>query len=920
MRDKLESNMARDWCLVHDIVVLSETKTPATPSMPGFVAINNSKARHGGVAVLIKRWLYSSVRSIDVTDEGAIWFELSLIPGVRFCGMYNEPTDSPYFREATLASIPAHLADRKSGIIVGDLNTRLGSRVQELGTWHPGVSYDVNDKTVNANGRTLIDLCVANQLLPVNNLHTSTHSWGSSLTYRKKNIWISEVDYCIVSKSLINSVEMFTVDQRTSFPSDHAPVSVGFDFSYSMNAGRLRELVDRAKSLGSYQQLQHTPSISKKPIPFAQIHQETFLDSINRHHIEEILVEKDLPAQLGTLNDILYESSAESKQKIDERYKGDQFQNRWKRIKDANDSKTLWRGIDWNGKYREVSTITDQPSEAAFQTHLEKLMNPTNVDAIGLEDFESQVSLASLDDPFRPEELLHVVDKQVDPGKSCGIDGTSPGVVKLLPAAWMGLLLHILNAIFLSGTYPLAWATSKLIMLFKKGLTMCCGNYRGISIIVCLAKIYDYLLNNRLTQWYTPCREQAGAQLKRGCVEHIVTLRLIIDRCAKKKTPLYVGFIDFSKAYDRVDRRYLISLLRKLGCGRIMLRAIASMYHLTQFLLGVTIVVATLGVKQGSPTSCFLFILFVDEFIKLVKQSADDGFLTWLHLLMLMDDTVIVATSREKLCEKLSILVVWCNGCGMVINEDKTKFMAFNCVDTEPIVLETHAGRVVMKHCFEYVYLGAVFTQDGKVQTSVSRHAKTRVNAMNKLVIFLNRNENAPYDVKKQVLDACFNTSLLYGCESWLGVQPSSDVKRMYMKGIRMLLGVRCQITQDVCLLESGYPSFEATVRSLQQKFFKKMIEQRKDMTDDPLMWALEMTRLENPAMSRYINRLVNDEEDIIASDLASRVDRVTTSSLSKVITYRTINPAFEVHSVYSGSIPEDTLRIAFTRFRTSSY
>ena len=39
-----------------------------------------------------------------------------------------------------------------------------------------------------------------------------------------------------------------------------------------------------------------------------------------------------------------------------------------------------------------------------------------------------------------------------------------------------------------------------------------------------------------------------------------------------------------------------------------------------------------------------------------------------------------------------------------------------------------------MKHCFEYIYMSAVFTQDGKVQTSVSRHAKTRVNAMNKLV------------------------------------------------------------------------------------------------------------------------------------------------------------------------------------------
>ena len=202
---------------------------------------------------------------------------------------------------------------------------------------------------------------------------------------------------------------------------------------------------------------------------------------------------------------------------------------------------------------------------------------------------------------------------------------------------------------------------------------MDCGNYRGISIIDALAKCYDYLLNNRLTSWYIPSREQAGAQSKRGCTEHIVTLRLVIDRCVKKKQPLFIAFIDFSKAYDRVPRNYLLNLLKSLGCGVVMLTALTSLFWVTQFVLGGTIITAIVGVKQGSPTSCFLFILFVDEFIRLVKARSDlDGFLSWLHLLMLMDDTVLFATSRERLVEKLNLLAEWCNKCGMVINEDKT--------------------------------------------------------------------------------------------------------------------------------------------------------------------------------------------------------------------------------------------------------
>ena len=85
----------------------------------------------------------------------------------------------------------------------------------------------------------------------------------------------------------------------------------------------------------------------------------------------------------------------------------------------------------------------------------------------------------------------------------------------------------------------------------------------------------------------------------------------------------------------------MLELLMRLGCGRLMLAALRAMYRLTQFVLGSTLIQATLGVKQGSPTSCFLFTLFLDECVKLIKaQSEDDGFLQWLHLLVLMDDTV----------------------------------------------------------------------------------------------------------------------------------------------------------------------------------------------------------------------------------------------------------------------------------------
>ena len=216
-----------------------------------------------------------------------------------------------------------------------------------------------------------------------------------------------------------------------------------------------------------------------------------------------------------------------------------------------------------------------------------------------------------------------------------------------------------------------------------------------------------------------------------------------MDRCMRKKTHLFIAFIDFSKAYNRVPRNYLLNMLKVLGCGGVMLSALTSLFWLTQFILGSTIITATLGVKQGSPTLCFLFTLFGDELIRLVKgRSGRDGFLEWLHLLMLMDDTVIFATSRQQLCKKLNVLVEWCDKSGMVINEDKTEFMGFCSLDDEkcPIILHLKHGRGIVTHCNDYTYLGVIFTSDGLLKSSMTRHAISKEKQLNKLTIFLQKN------------------------------------------------------------------------------------------------------------------------------------------------------------------------------------
>ena len=69
-----------------------------------------------------------------------------------------------------------------------------------------------------------------------------------------------------------------------------------------------------------------------------------------------------------------------------------------------------------------------------------------------------------------------------------------------------------------------------------------------------------------------------------GTSDHIFLLQTIIDKIVKKaKKKLYVAFIDFTKAYDTVDRDILIRRLKTLGINGIFLRSVTSMYMKTEY-------------------------------------------------------------------------------------------------------------------------------------------------------------------------------------------------------------------------------------------------------------------------------------------------------------------------------------------------
>lgn len=856
---------------------------------------------------------------VDNSINDQLWFSFASLPDVRFCGVYITPSSSPYFSESDIANLQAKTVDdSKKYVIIGDLNARVGEKVNELVSHTATFKYTMVDPGINDNGKKVLAVCKDRKLLVVNNLSTGSSSFPGGLTYRTRNKWISQLDLCIVSEDLIPCVSHFDVNQDTTLPSNHAPVSVRVTFPEERLSPK--QVLIRSSDIGTYPTKQ--THLCKRPISFERIDTARFTENMSSLIPPLVAHGADFNSLAEEFGEILYNSISESKEApIHIEHQHDPSTTRWERIMNCGDDGLLWKAIDWKGRFNPEHTddTDNQPSEAEFQEHLEKLLNPGD-EAITTDLSNYHTTIPVLDNVIPVKEVADVIAKQVNPNTGCGPDGNSPGAFKLLPRQWMSFLCLLFNIVFVAG-YPLAWSSAKLIMLFKKGIRTDCNNYRGISVTNAVSKIYDYVLNNRLMSWYVPCREQAGAQPERGCIEHVVTLRLLFNVFVRKKQKLFVVFVDFRKAYDLVPRSKLFDILIDLGCGVTMLGALIAMYTNTTSILGSTIITSTIGVRQGSPTSCYLFIIFVDVLILLIKSKCSpEPILGWLHTLMLMDDTVILATSREKMAEKLKLLDEYCTNSGMRINESKTKLMVINGTPIDKVSFPM--STIIVKHCDSYVYLGVVFTADGKCLSSLQEHLNAKNRELNKLLIFFATNYDAPFEVKKRVLEAAFLSTILYGCESWLKV-PLKTVEVMYMKAVRALLGVRATTPTNLCLLEGGLKPLESLVKSRQKKFFEKMMTKRADMTDDPLMHAINITKELNRPMWSYVESVLSVENfPKMMTDAMKESIQNAAPSATRSHTYLALNPELDVHPLYtkkSSTIP-DYLRISFTRYRLSSH
>ena len=583
---------------------------------------------------------------------------------------------------------------------------------------------------------------------------------------------------------------------------------------------------------------------------------------------------------------------------------------RWEKVLSSKDSRQLWQSINWKGTFDTPLDCLETPSDDDFCEYFQNLLNPSeqSPDPPVLQVPDSGTYMPILDDPIDPNEI-DVSIKQLKSNKAAGADGMPPGVLKLFNDEWILMVTFLFNMVF-RGQYPLHWAIAKMFMIFKKGARLVTSNYRGISIINALAKLYDMVLNARLTKWYKPSQEQAGSQKGRGCEEQILTLRLLIDIARKTGRTLYVCFVDFEKAYDKVDRNKLLAKLASAGCGSTFLSAIAQTLKNTKSVIGEHVFSSSMGVRQGGATSCTLFTFYVDCIVQAISHSGPDDWLGLLHCLMQMDDTAVVATSRHKLIDKLVRLKRCSEDLGQSMHPVKSKFFNVNSDDVAPIPL----GNVTVAYTENYVYLGTPMS-NSPLTMQIQDHMSTKHAHCLKFTSFLTKNSDAPYNVKETVWQSALKSSLMFSCKTWLctNLRPA---EAPYMSSLKQLLGVRSTTCNDLALLESGVPSPRSYIETRQRNFLHKLVR-RPGFSSSYVGHTMEEARRVRSPMGLRIQALLSLGD---SGDQQLRTS-VNSANSTRRAHYRGVNPSLSRHPMYSkGANCLEYARIATTRLRLSSH
>lgn len=339
-------------------------------------------------------------------------------------------------------------------------------------------------------------------------------------------------------------------------------------------------------------------------------------------------------------------------------------------------------------------------------------------------------------------------------------------------------LAHIFNNCLDSAYFPCELKLTKVVPVHKKGGKDQYKNYRPISIVPTLSKVFERIISNQILKFLDSNNLLSNCQygFRRKLSTCDAVLNFILNCINGKENKFSVGakFFDLSKAFDTVCHQTLLNKLQKIGFSKLAVNLIGSyLEHRTQTVFSgnrfSNFDNVNFGVPQGSILGPLLFILYINDLPNVITSDCNKCYL--------YADDICLSVSAKSNSDlnnlfRTNLLTDWCNANKLSINLAKTQNL--------DISYGSHNGDIVK-------FLGIVIQNNLGWQSHVNYISSKVAKG-----IFIIR--KLQHTVSKEILISIYygyiHSLLGYGTIFWGNSSPASSLFVSQKRAVRLICKV----------------------------------------------------------------------------------------------------------------------------------
>ena len=502
----------------------------------------------------------------------------------------------------------------------------------------------------------------------------------------------------------------------------------------------------------------------------------------------------------------------------------------------------------------ETNMLTVDNSEKA------ELFNKFFVSQSNLDDSDARLPPGPPNSTHRIEQLiiqpevLYSILVKLDPNKSTGPDGIGNRILREAAVPIAEPLSILFNFCISLGHFPNIWKLANVIPIHKKNDVSLCTNYRPISLLPCISKvfekalfdhIYGFLRDNNLIR-----KNQSGFTPGDSTINQLIMICNNLYKCVDNGDEMVGIFLDLTKAFDKVWHKGLLYKVERIGIGGNLLSLLNS--YLTGRKQRVVIngcrssdLELKAGVPQGSVLGPLLFLIYIND---IVDEVSSDSYL-------FADDTCIfrpvlngsVNETIDNINEDLRNIHTWARQWLITINASKTVAMFFSRKRLPSALPQIFLGTTPLERVDHHKHLGIILSSN----LSWGKHIESITSKCNrKLGIF----KRFKYRWSRSSLELCYKSFvrpiLEYGNILFdnCTVEESNSLESVQLEAARIATGGKKCTSHDYLYKELGWQTLKQ--RRTINKLFKLYCIINKQ-TPSYLYDSISSYRIQHPQSTR---------------------------------------------------------------------